>query len=791
MGSDGNGSGLPAAWRGRHYTSTHWGVYQPVVQAGQLQALEPAPWDGHPSALGQSIPQGMRAPVRVRGPAVRAGFLQAAQRGHPQASPRTRGQDVFVEVPWDEALDLVAAELRRVREQHGNSAIFGGSYGWASAGRFHHAQSQLHRFLNGWGGYTYSVDTYSLGAGRVLVPHVVGDTDALLQQHTAWEVLAEHCQLFVAFGGLPLKNAQVSPGGASDHQLQNALQRMQARGVQFVNISPLQSDLEAVPGAQWIAIRPGTDAALMLALAHVWITEGLHDPAFIDRYTVGFEPFARYVRGQTDGVPKTPAWASERTGVAVDTIVALARRMAAQRTLVNTAYALQRARYGEQPFWLTVVLAALLGQVGLPGGGFGLGYGCMNNTGSGRSAFSGPRLPQGHNPVRSFSPVARMADMLLHPGQALDYNGQMLHYPDIRLVYWAGGNPFHHHQNLARTVQAWQRPETIIVQDPFWTASARHADIVLPATTAMERDDIGSAASDRFMVAMKAAQAPVAQALDDYCIFSALAQRLGFGPAFTEGRGAREWLEHLYEASRGRAQAVGIALPAFGDFWREGLFEVPSPSRPTVLLQDYRADPEAHPLSTPSGRIEIYSETIAGFGYADCPGHPVWLDDGPPEYPLHLVSNQPATRLHSQYDHGCVSVDSKVAGREPLTMHPDDAAARGIAEGEVVQVYNGLGAFLAGVRLSRDIVPGVVQVATGAWYDPVPHAAAKVGADPRAGAPGVLEVHGNPNAVTPDVGSSRLSQGCSAQSTQVEVCRWVGPLPPVTVFAPPPLQPRV
>jgi biotin/methionine sulfoxide reductase len=118
-----------------------------------------------------------------------------------------------------------------------------------------------------------------------------------------------------------------------------------------------------------------------------------------------------------------------------------------------------------------------------------------------------------------------------------------------------------------------------------------------------------------------------------------------------------------------------------------------------VLLQDYRADPEAHPLSTPSGRIEIYSETIAGFGYADCPGHPVWLDDGPPEYPLHLVSNQPATRLHSQYDHGCVSVDSKVAGREPLTMHPDDAAARGIAEGEVVQVYNGLGAFLAGGAL--------------------------------------------------------------------------------------------
>ncbi|WP_394792513.1 molybdopterin guanine dinucleotide-containing S/N-oxide reductase [Rhodoferax sp.] len=759
------------------FTSTHWGVYQPVVENGRLQALQAAPWDVDPSPIGTSLPEAIHAPVRVQRPAVREGFLRAAQRGQAATSPRRRGQEAFVEIPWDEALDLVAAELQRVRTAHGNEAIFGGSYGWSSAGRFHHAQGQLHRFLNGYGGYAYGVDTYSLGAGRVLLPHIVGNMDTLLQQHTSWDVLAEHCELFMAFGGLPLKNGQVSPGGASDHQLRASLARMAQGGTRFVNISPVRADLDGVPDAEWLPIKPGSDTALMLALAQVWLAEGLYDRDFLDRYTVGFELFEAYVLGRNDGVAKTPQWAAGRTGIDANTIVAMARRMAAGRTMVNAAYALQRARHGEQPFWMTVVLAAMLGQIGLPGGGFGLGYGCMNNTGSGRAPFSGPRLPQGSNPVQAYIPVARLVDMLLHPGEPLQYNGRNLRYPDIRLVYWAGGNPFHHHQDLNRTVEAWQRPETIIVHEPFWTATARHADIVLPVTTPLERDDIGSAASDRFMVAMKAAIAPVCAARDDFAIFACLAGRLGFGTGFTENRNVLQWLDYLYEESRERAAAHGIGLPAFAEFWKEGLFEVPHPTQPVVLLQDFRNDPLAHPLPTPSGRIEIHSATIAGFDYGDCPGHPVWFEPEVSAWPLHLLSNQPATRLHSQYDHGQVSRDSKIQGREPIAMHPDDAVARGIADGAVVRVYNQRGAFLAGVRITTGIARGVVQIATGAWYDPL---------DPAQ--PGSLDVHGNPNMTTPDIGSSSLSQGCSAQTTYVEVVAWDGPLPPIRVFDAPSLR---
>ena len=173
--------------------------------------------------------------------------------------------------------------------------------------------------------------------------------------------------------------------------------------------------------------------------------------------------------GDTDGQPKSPEWASPICGVSPEPIRDLARRMVATRTLITVAWSLQRAEYGEQPFWMSAVLAAMIGQVGLPGGGVGYGYGAVGGVGKSLHRLSGMALPQGQNPVDAVIPVARVADMLLTPGAPFDYNGKRAHYPDIRLVYWAGGNPFHHHQDLNRLQDAWQRPETIIVNEPWWT----------------------------------------------------------------------------------------------------------------------------------------------------------------------------------------------------------------------------------------------------------------------------------------------------------------------------------
>ena len=764
-------------------TATHWGIYRPLVEHGRLTAMEAVAWDADPSPIGRSMVDGITSPSRILRPAVREGFLR-----HGAVSRAQRGQDAFVEVSWDEAFDLVASQLRRVIDTHGNTAIFGGSYGWSSAGRFHHAPGQLHRFLNMLGGYTAHSDTYSLGAGRVLLPHILGPMDDTQVGHTAWSNLERNCRLFVAFGGLPVKNTQVSSGGAQDHITRAALQRMARAGVTFVNVSPLRSDLDAVPAAEWLPIRPGTDTALMLGLAYVIISENRHDPDFLDRCTVGFPQVRDYVLGLSDGQPKHPGWAAAISGIDAETITALARRMTDHRTMLNVAWSLQRAVGGEQPFWMGVALAAMVGQIGLDGGGVGLGYGCMNMIGAGNRAFSGARLPQGTNPTGAFIPVARIADMLLNPGAELDYNGRRLRYPDIRLIYWAGGNAFHHHQDINRLIRAWKRPETIVVHEQFWTAQAKHADIVLPATITLEREDISSAAGERFIIAMRQAVAPVGQARDDHAILAGIAERLGVTDAFTEGRDVRGWIAHLYEASRPRAEAAGIELPPFDVFWQRGIVEFPPPEREVVMLRDFRADPLAAPLRTPSGKIELFSATIDGFGYPDCPGHPVWRE--PPEYlgaelaarfPLHLLSNQPRTRLHSQYDFGAVSRESKVSGREPITINRNDAAARGIFDGDVVRVFNDRGAFLAGAVVTDDIRPGVAHIATGAWYDP---------ADPAT--LGALDRHGNPNVVTIDIGSSSLSQGCSAQTVLVQIER-VSPPDAYTAdadFRPPAFVPR-
>ena len=196
------------------------------------------------------------------------------------------------------------------------------------------------------------------------------------------------------------------------------------------------------------------------------------------------------------------------------------------------------------------------------------------------------------------------------------------------------------------------------------------------------------------MVAMRKAIEPVGDSRDDYAIFTGLAERLGAGEAFTEGRTPEDWIRHLWDQARQRAGEAGFELPSLEVFREQETAELPPAEKEAVLLADFRADPDANPLSTPSGRIEIFSETIQSFGYEDCPGHPVWQEPyewlGSPlveTYPLHLISNQPRTRLHSQLDAVGPSRDSKIQGREPLRMHPEDAAARGLVAGAVVRVF--------------------------------------------------------------------------------------------------------
>lgn len=753
----------------------HWGGFHADLADGDIAAVSPLSGDADPSPLLGNLPGSIRHRARVASPAVRRGWLD-----HGPGPSTTRGADEFVAMSWDDLTGLIADELRRVVDTHGNEAVYGGSYGWASAGRFHHAQSQVHRFLKLLGGYTFSRHSYSLGATGVIMPRVVGTHDDLFKRSTDWEVIVAHTDLLVCFGGLALKNTGTNHGGTTRHPARDALRRFRDRGGRIVSFSPLRDDVDG--DCEWHAPVPGTDVAIMLGLAYVLASEGLADRSFLQRYCTGYDRFERYLLGTDDGIAKTPQWASAICGLPADALSALARRMAAARTLVTVSWSLQRTRHGEQAPWMGLTLAAMLGQIGVPGGGFGHGYGSMNEPGLPPLRCELPKLPQGLNPVRTFIPVAAISDMLLHPGEPFDYNGLTLTYPDIRCVYWAGGNPFHHHQNIPRLRRALAHVDTIIVHEPYWTAMAKHADIVVPSTTAYERDDYSGSRNDAVLMAMPKLVEPYAESRDDYTTFAAIAGRLGFAEAFTEGRSAWQWLGHLYATW---SAGLDFDVPAFEDFWRAGSLRLPTEPGLT-LLADFRADPVAHRLGTPSGRIEIFSEDIAGFGYHDCAGHPRWFapaewlgGERAARYPLHLLANQPASRLHGQLDGGATSQAAKVQGREAIRIHPDDAAARGVADGDVVRVFNDRGACLAGAVLDDRLRRSVVQLPTGAWFDP---------ADPAD--PDTMCVHGNPNVLTDDVGTSSLAKGCTGAHVLVELEKFTGPLPAVRAHEPPVITTR-
>lgn len=318
----------------------------------------------------------------------------------------------------------------------------------------------------------------------------------------------------------------------------------------------------------------------------------------------------------------------------------------------------------------------------------------------------------------------------------------------------------------------------MVINEPFWTATAKRADVVFPSTTALERNDIGGARTDNHLFAMQQAIDPIGGARNGYEIFGRLAERLGAGQRFSEGRTADQWVRHLYEQLREREPGS----PTFDEFWQAGFLDRRStegePKR--VLLEEFREDPEANPLPTPSGKIELYSTTIAGFGYDDCPPHPAWmiprewLGGAADERDLHLISNQPRTRLHSQWDHGSTSRRAKVDGLEAIRIHPQDAAERRVASGDVVRVSNGRGACLAGVAITDKIRRGVVELATGAWYAP----------GQRPDLKGTC-LHGNPNTLTSDEGTSSLAQGPAAHTCLVRVEKWRGEVPTHTAFYPP------
>ncbi|HEX2441519.1 MAG TPA: molybdopterin-dependent oxidoreductase [Methylomirabilota bacterium] len=632
------------------------------------------------------------------------GFGQGERVNHPdrlrqplrRVGPRGSGQ--FEPIGWDEALDEVAAQLRRVRDTYGPAAILDCSRTGSLS--LLHGRGPTQRMLHMLGGCTELWTNISAEAEVFAVRATYG---AKAEYKSAGREPSDYVnsRLILMWGWSPADGTF----GTGTHQY---LKLARQRGVRIVCVDPRRTRTSHELADEHIFIRPSTDTAALVAMAYVIASEGLQDAPYLDRHVLGFDEahlppdapagssYRAYLMGHVDGVRKTPEWAEAITGIPAATLHRLAVEFATTKpAAMQTGYAPGRTIHGEQFHRAAYALAAMTGNVGVPGGNSG-----TSNGSTGRGAFR--LLPAGANPAKARVASSLMAD-LLERGRAGGYPA------DIKMIYSTAGDLFNQLPNINKMHAAAQKLEFMVVHEHFMTPTARWADIVLPATTFWERNDVHTpwAGAGHYAIFMQKAIEPIGECRNDLDICTEIARRLGV--AGYNDKTEEAWLREL---------TSGV-IDDFETFRASGLARLPAPEDTIAFAREIR-EPERHPFTTPSGKIEIYSMALAAepdpYGLGVIPPIPTWIPDPQPAtYPLRLISPKSRARTHSIHDNQPIL---SRADRDDVWINPGDAAARGIADGERVRVFNHRGATLLPARVTDRIAPGVVSIKEGAWYTP-------------------------------------------------------------------------
>ena len=658
----------------------------------------------------------LRACVRGRG--YRKTYLTGQRLRYPMKRVGKRGEGRFRRISWEEAADFIAAEWVRIRDTYGVGSRYV-NYGTGVSAMIR-PNNLAKRLLAMDGGYLNYFGTYSSACAEYVTPYIYGDVCC----NSSTESILE-TKLLILWGHNPSETI-------FDPRLAYTIARAKERGAKVIVIDPRYSDTAVALADEWVPITPSTDAALANAMAYVIWSEGLQDQTFMDRCCVGFDEahmpegapkeqnFRNYLFGGLDGVVKTPEWAEPITGVPADTIRRLAREYAAAKPaclLPGLGY--QRTGNGEQSVRAVAALTCLTGNVGILGGGA-----------AGSAIVSEERTPSyslGENPYPGkisffqwLQAIEAGADMTREKDHI---QGMERLEANVKMFFNLASNCLvNQHSDInytTRVLQDESKCECIIGSDVFMTPSAKFVDILLPAPSFLEEDNIvGPWESGHYLLHNNQVVMPLFGCRNEYGWLGEVAKRLGLWKKWSKGRDSHtQWLEKSYEQLRKKV----AELPPYAEFKAQGGYTYQHPNI-YVAYEEQCRDPEAHPFNTPSGKIEIYSQRLADWNDPKIPALPEYLPcgEGPDDplrekYPLQLIGWHTKRRCHSIHDNNpwLEEVDP-----QRMWIHPEDASVRGLATGDLAEICNDRGCIRMPVLVTDRIMPGVVAVAQGAWYRP-------------------------------------------------------------------------